>query len=132
MPYVKQPTWLQMAPKRGLGDAFVPQGPLSPDQQAAYQAGVINAAGGDIPANVDLTSQMNQALFNAGFNAGSSGGPATATLGVLQTLGFPSSSPAIGGAGAPSITSWLQQNQTAVLWAGGILFGFALLKGLSK
>ena len=118
----------------GLGDV---QGPLSPDEQAAYQAGVINAAGGAIPSGVDLTSETNQALFNAGYNAGTSGGPATGTLSALTTLGFPASpvpSTTSGGStpSGTSFTAWLQANQQMVLLVGAGLLGVALLSGMGR
>lgn len=32
----------------------------------------------------------------------------------------------------PTLTGWLQQNQTVILIGGGLLFGIALLKGLGR
>jgi len=111
------------------------QGPLSPDEQAAYQAGITVAAGGTPPSNVDLSTAVNQGLFNAGFNAGASGGPASGTLGVLSTLGFPvspapSTTPGMLPTTTNSLAAWLQANQQTVLLIGGGLFGLVLLTSM--
>lgn len=95
-----------------LGDTFTPQGPVTPDVAAAYQAGVVVGAGGQ--SNLDLSNSTaeEQAAFNAGFNAGSAPVTLAQTSGSSVLPSMPSSSSSTSPAGF--------HPTTAVLVLGGI------------
>ena len=130
MPYVRQKTWLPLAPRirglsvkespygfsRGMGDSCPSTEQLmgitdcSDPCQAPY--GECAASQPGIPA-------LPISAVGAGANPLNIG-----------TTNIPLLSPS---AGQPnSLAAWFQANQSVVLLGGGLLFGIALLKGLTR
>jgi len=136
MPYVRQRTWLAMAPRslsrevvfgpRGMGQ--VPQGPVSPDVTSYYQAGLVFGAGGT--PSIDLSQGFPSAEAQQAFVSGANAAQAPVTL--AQTTG--AAGPIVGAVvptavatGAPGVSTFLQQNQNLLVWGGLGLIGLIAL-----
>jgi hypothetical protein len=110
MPYVREKTWIQMAPKiRGLS---------LKESQRGFGMGQASCD----PADLDC---LNSLLGPSGEFTGISASGGNLLVGTNPATGLPT-----GTVPNPLIT-WLQNNQTTVLWLGGSLFAIALFAGMT-
>lgn len=130
MPYVRQKTWLPLAPRiKGLSVKESPYGfsGLGDVGPGGYESGSEMA---------DLFSTLQGGCFDVSGNSIPCGS-ATPGLTIVNPLQAPSTQQyAVTGSSVTtppnSLAAWFQQNQTTVLIGGGLLFGIALLKGFTK
>jgi len=139
MPYVRQTTWLPLAPRiPGLSVRESPRGFRGMGDTGCYDAnGNSIDCGGASPG---LTIINPGGCYDVNGNSISFGGAAPGlTLvnpgGAVQGNTVPVTGPAnsviipASTFSSNSLSSWLQQNQNTVLLVGAGLFGIALLKG---
>ena len=129
MPYVRQKTWLPLAPRiRGLSLRESPYG-------FGRGMGQANCPSTEQLMGITDCSDPCQAPYG-GCAASQPGIPAL----PVSAVGAGANPLDIGNTGIPllptlsssnSLSAWLQANQNIVLIGGGLLFGIALLKGLT-
>lgn len=136
MPYVRQKTWLPMAPR--IAGLSLKESPWGFGAKRGM-ADVANCPSMEQMLGItdpnDPCQAANVLPLSSATVSGQPTSPST-LLPSVQTLeqGLTPSQIAAAGGGAPttSLATWFSQNQTVVLAVGGILFVLALAKGLSK
>lgn len=120
MPYVRQRTWIQMAPrihlvKRGMGQAA-----NCPSLEQLQ-----GIADSNDPCQNPIAS-LPLATVPTLISPGSLPNPQQQAAANLLLSGLPPTAP------AQTLTQFLTQYQTPILIGGGLLFGIVLLKGLRR
>ena len=117
MPYVRQKTWLPLAPRI--------QGLSVRESQWGFPKGMGQTCDPTVqdcslgPTYGAISTPSLNSLLTPGISTPSD--ILTPNISTLNASTLPT-----------SLSSWLQQNQTIILIGGGLLFGVALLKGLGK
>ena len=136
MPYVRQKTWLPLAPRiRGLS---LRESPYGFGRGMGQTAGGVDLSG--LPIGGLSTSDLNLLGMNLCYDSsgnvidcgGASPGLTIVNPGAApSTQGSPVTGPNNTVIQPNTLAGWLSANQNIVLIGGGLLFGIALLKGLT-